>query len=235
MSTTDLPPVSLDRSLGELVAERPARARVLELAGLDYCCHGRRSLRDAAAAAGLDPVEVALHLADVTDVADAEVDALDPVPLTEHIVSTHHAYLHEELPLLDALAGKVRDAHGARHPELVEVARLVSELRSDLEPHLAREEQVLFPAIRKLADGGEHSFPFGAISSPIRVMLAEHDRAGELLSQLRTAAVGYVVPADGCGSYQALYGRLADLEADTHRHIHLENNVLFPAVLDEGS
>lgn len=233
MSTTDLPPISLDRSLGELVAERPARARVLELAGLDYCCQGRRSLRDAAAAAGLDPADVAGRLASVTDVASAEVDALEPVPLIEHIVSTHHAYLHEELPLLDALASKVRDAHGSRHPELVEVARLVSELRADLEPHLAREEQVLFPAIGRLADGGDHSFPFGSISNPIRVMLAEHDRAGELLSQLRATADGYEVPADGCGSYRALYGRLADLEADTHRHIHLENNVLFPAVLDE--
>ena len=123
--------------------------------------------------------------------------------------------------------------HGQRHPELAEVARLVSDLRADLEPHMAREERVLFPAIRELAEGPA-SFPFGSISNPIRVMLAEHDRVGQLLEQLRAASVDYAVPADGCASYHSLYGRLEHLEADTHRHVHLENNVLFPAALDQA-
>ncbi|MDP3406649.1 MAG: iron-sulfur cluster repair di-iron protein [Brevundimonas sp.] len=226
MSATEVPTIDVERTLGELVAERPARARVLERAGIDYCCHGHRRLLDAATDAGLDPDAVAAALAVVTDTAGVEVDGLDPVALVDHIVDTHHAYLHEQLPLLDALATKVRDVHGGRHPELVEVARLVAEIRAELEPHLAKEEMVLFPAIRAAATS--------AIANPVRVLMAEHDRAGELLVEVRAAAQDYVVPDDGCASFTSLYERLAHLEADTHRHIHLENNVLFPAVVAAG-
>lgn len=230
MSTiADVPMVDPDRTLGDLVTERPARARILERAGIDYCCHGQRSLLEATEADGLDTRSIAIQLAAVTDDAEVDIDQLDPPALVDHIVDTHHAYLHEELPLVDALATKVRDVHRTRHPELDEVARLVHEIRADLEPHLAKEEQVLFPAIHAMAEG-ETSFPFGSVANPIRVMLVEHDQAGELLRQLRSAAQHYVTPDDACASYSLLYERLAHLEADTHRHIHLENNVLFTAV-----
>ena len=229
MSTIGASHRSSDRTLGELVAERPARARVFERLGIDYCCHGQRTLRDATAAAGLDPDEVAAEIDAVVDEAEADTDRLEPVALVEHILETHHDYLHEELPLLVALAEKVRDVHGARHPELATVAALVQEIRAELDPHLAKEEQILFPAIREWAVG-QRSFPFGTLSNPVRMMMFEHDRAGELLEQLRSATAGYVVPADGCASYESLYARLEHLEIDTHRHVHLENNVLFRAV-----
>jgi regulator of cell morphogenesis and NO signaling len=233
MSTIDASHRSLDRTIGDLVAERPARARVLERLGIDYCCHGQRTLRDAVTSAGLHPGDVAAELDAVVDDAGAEIDRLEPVALIDHILATHHAYLHEELPLLVALADKVRDVHGGRHPELASVAALVEEIRTDLDPHLAKEEQILFPAIRSWADG-QRDFPFGTLSNPVRMMMLEHDRAGELLEQLRTVTADYTAPADGCASYQMLYARLEHLEADTHRHVHLENNVLFPAVT-EGS
>lgn len=234
MTTIDASHRSLDRALGELVAEQPARARVFERLGIDYCCHGHRSLSDASRDAGLDPVAVARELEAVADQTDAEVDRLEPVALVDHILDVHHRYLHEELPLLVALAEKVRGVHGARHPELTEVAALVAEIHDELVPHLAKEEQVLFPAIREWADG-QGSFAFGTLSGPVRVIMAEHDRAGALLEQLRAATGGYRPPADGCASYQTLYGRLEHLELDTHRHVHLENNVLFPAVVPDGS
>lgn len=229
MSTTELPPIDTHSTLGEIVADRPARARVLERQGLDYCCHGGRTLAEAAAAAGLDVSTVVAELAAVEDTADADVDRLPPGELIDHILATHHEYLHEELPLLEALARKVRDVHGERHPELALVARLVAAVRADLEPHLAKEERILFPAIRQVVSGlGEAS---ATVDQPIRVMLWEHESAGDLLEELRTATGDYVVPDDGCASYRMLYERLESLEADTHRHIHLENNVLFPAVL----
>lgn len=228
MTTVDRPSIDPRRSLGDLVAERPARARVFEAAGLDYCCRGKRSLEDAAASAGVDVAAVVDDLLAVVEPGDADVDALGPAELADHIESTHHAYLHQELPALDALATKVAGAHGARHPELIEVARLVTALRSDLEPHLAKEEQVLFPAVRRLVDGPV-DLPFGSVRNPIRVMMTEHEQAGKLLAGLRAASKGFEVPADGCASYRSLYDRLPALEADTFRHIHLENNVLFPA------
>ena len=136
----------------------------------------------------------------------------------------------EELPLVDALAAKVLSVHGRNHPELVRVRALVAALRADLEPHLQKEERVLFPAIAAAA-AGRREFPFGTVAQPIRVMLAEHDRAGDLLAGLRAATSGYAVPDDACASYRSLYERLEALELDTHLHVHKENHTLFPAAL----
>ena len=232
MSTLAIDP---DRKLGELVAERPARARVLERAGIDYCCHGRRTLEEACRSADVDLDQVVTELDAVAETAGAEVDQLPPVALIEHIVATHHRYLDEELPLLVALATKVRDVHGERHPELAEVARLVEAATDDLVPHLAKEERVLFPAIGLMVEG-QRDFPFGVIGNPIHMMLTEHEVVGALLGELRAVTGDYAVPDDGCASYRSLYARLEELETDTFRHIHLENNVLFPAVaaLAEG-
>ncbi|HKE74389.1 MAG TPA: iron-sulfur cluster repair di-iron protein [Acidimicrobiales bacterium] len=219
-----------DQTLGDLVTARPAAARILERHGLDYCCGGDRPLTEACDAAGVDVGDV---VADLDELAPGDPEAwaaLPPPGLAADIVATHHAYLHEELPLLDALADKVLRVHGDRHPELAEVRRLVAALAADLAPHLLKEERVLFPAIALLAEG-HRDFPFGSIAAPITMMLAEHDRAGELLAALRAATGAYRPPADACASYRSLYERLDALEADTHLHVHKENNVLFPAVL----
>jgi len=234
VSTTNLPVADVERSLGDLVAERPAIAPVLERFGLDYCCNGHHSLAEASAALGLNPSVVAAEFPPDDGRREA-TDGLGTVALVDHIVAVHHGYLHEELPLLDALATKVRDVHRDRHPELERVAETVAEIRAELEPHLAKEERVLFPAIRELTEEPAN-VRGGDVSNRIRMMIAEHERAGDLLRELRTVSGDYRVPDDGCTSYHMLYERLEALEADTHRHIHLENNVLFPAVLadDDG-
>lgn len=220
--------VTATRTLGELVAEVPGRAAVLDRLGLDYCCRGQRTLADACTEAGLAADVVVAELGTATS---QTVDhPTEPAALADHIEATHHSYLHAELPTLDALATKVAGVHGERHPELADVHRLVVALRADLEPHLIKEERVLFPAIRALAEG-VRGFPFGTVQNPIRMMSMEHDRAGDLLASLREVTGGYRVPDDGCASYRSLYERLAELEADTHQHIHLENNVLFPAAV----
>lgn len=167
-------------------------------------------------------------------VAPESVDwaAMTPAALVDHLESTHHAYLRDALRRLGALVDKVAAVHGERHPELGGVRSVFAELRADLEPHLVKEEQILFPMIRELAAAtAAPTFHCGSLANPIRVMLGEHDTAGDLLARLRTLTGGYAVPDDGCASYRALYGGLAELEADTHLHVHKENNVLFPAVL----
>jgi regulator of cell morphogenesis and NO signaling len=219
-----------DRSLGDLVTANSAAARVFERHGLDYCCNGGRALGAACASAGIDASVVTADLDALETTDDTAWATLDPPALAEHIVTTHHRYLWEELPLLDALAAKVEAAHGTRHPELAKIRRLVADLRADLEPHLLKEERVLFPAIAALAEG-QTEFPFGSVAQPIHMMVIEHDRAGELLALLRVATRDYLVPDDGCASYRSLYERLAALELDTHVHIHKENHVLFPAAL----
>lgn len=223
-----------DRTLGDLVTSNPLTARVLERHGLDYCCRGRRTLHDACADAGVDEQRVQADL-DATDTSSpGGWTDLDPPALAHHIVETHHRYLHEELPLLDALAEKVLDAHERRHPELGDVRKLVAAIRADLEPHLMKEERVLFPAITALA-GGQREFGFGSVANPIRTMGIEHDQVGQLLAELRTVSYDFGIPADACASYRSLYERLVLLEADTHVHIHKENNVLFPAAIELAS
>jgi regulator of cell morphogenesis and NO signaling len=217
-------------TLGDLVAANPATARVLDELGLDYCCHGDRTLGDACASADLDPRVVAAELEGTDAEGDTSWTTLPLPALVDHIVDTHHRYLHAELPLLYALADKVLGVHGDRHPELAEVRRLVAAIRADLEPHLLKEERVLFPAIREVIDG-RRDFPFGSIENPIRMMTFEHERAGELLADLRLVTRDYAVPADACASYRSLYERLAALELDTHLHVHKENHTLFPAAV----
>ena len=233
--------IDLDTTLAEVVTEHPRLARELERRGLDYCCAGRRTVAEASLAAGLDPGPVVDGLVAATagEAAGPEEPwaTMGVVDLVDHIVATHHRYLWDELPRLTALVAKVAEVHGDRHPELADVARLLAALRADIEPHLTKEERVLFPMIRELA--GADALPSvrrGGLAQPISVMLVEHDRVGELLAELRTTTGGFAVPADGCVSFQACYQGLADLEADTHLHVHKENNLLFPAVvrLEQG-
>jgi regulator of cell morphogenesis and NO signaling len=235
VTTTPTPTTPASITLADLVDHQPHAARVLERHGLDYCCGGARPLDAACAPLGIDPAAVL-----------AEVDAAAPddgatagawttmgaAELVDHLEATHHRYLHEELPRLEALCDRVVGVHGSRHLELDRVAATFGELRADLEPHLAKEERVLFPMIRELAAAdGPTDFHCGSLQDPISVMLAEHDRAGALLATLRDLTGGYQPPDDACGSYRALYAGLEALEADTHLHVHKENNVLFPLVV----
>lgn len=222
-------------TLADIVTAQPGLARELEARGLDYCCGGAATLAESCKANDLDAVSVLAELSAMT-IDDGAPDwaTMDTAELVDHIETTHHQYLWAELPRLSALADKVLSVHGERHPELADIAACYATVRADLEPHLTREEQVLFPAIRVLAAadvaGAAPRFPFGSTANPISVMLAEHDTVGALLVSLRELTNGYQPPADGCASYQAFFSGLTELEADTHLHIHKENNVLFPAV-----
>jgi regulator of cell morphogenesis and NO signaling len=217
-------------TLADIVDADPAAARILDRHQLDYCCGGQRTLEDACAERNLDLEAVRAELA-VGPGAPAAWASMGPAELVDHIEATHHSYLHDELPRLAALAAKVVGVHGDRHPELHEVEATCTALRDDLEPHLLREERVLFPMIRELAAATTPpSFHCGSLANPIRRMLLEHDRAGHLLADLRRLTGAFRPPADACASYEALYRGLDELESDTHLHVHKENNVLFPAV-----
>ncbi|MBI5087624.1 MAG: hemerythrin domain-containing protein [Actinobacteria bacterium] len=162
--------------------------------------------------------------------------SLDPSELVDHIDTVHHRYLWAELPRISALVDKIATVHGERHPELFEVQRLHGELRADLEPHLTREEQELFPRIRQLAEAVDSSSVWTRdLAAQIDALMGEHETVGALLDDLRRVTSGYSVPGDGCASYAACYRALAELEADTHLHVHKENNLLFPAVRSQAA
>lgn len=224
--------INVSMTLGEIVTLHPSLAADLERRGLDYCCHGDRTLTEAACEAGLDPQSVADELSAArVEEPPAVWASLGPVALVDHIESVHHRYLWAELPRISALVDKIVAVHGGRHPELAEVLRLYAEVRTDLEPHLAREETVLFPMIRRLAALEDRSrSATEALAVQIGSLTAEHETVGELLEGLRRVTDGYATPADGCATFAACYRALAELEADTHLHIHKESNVLFPGL-----
>lgn len=216
------------RTVGELVTERPARSRVFEQFRIDYCCGGRRPLDDACRSAGVetDRVVEALRQADAGPADDDERNwaEADSSELVGHIVSVHHAFLRRELPRLRGLVDKVLEAHGSRHPELDDVRATYVALQAELDQHMMKEERILFPAIVEAQDGA----PAGSFEGPIRVMEHEHVSAGRALDRLREVTRGYAPPEDACNTYRAMLDGLAELERDLHRHIHEENNVLFP-------
>jgi regulator of cell morphogenesis and NO signaling len=208
-------------AVATIVLEHSECASVFDRHRIDYCCRGARPLADVCEDRGLDVDEVIVDLEQA--IARRRTDAVDPRLLSTRslitdVIARHHRYLHRTLPELRRLADKVARVHGDKQPDLLEVARLVHVVAGALDEHLEHEERVLFPAmLRGAAPPGE-----------LATMEAEHEQVGELLADLRTAAGDYHPPDFACPSYRTLLRELAALEADTLRHVHVENHVLAP-------
>ena len=234
-------PLCATEPVGRMVARNPSLASTLESLKIDYCCGGGKSLAEACSDLGLNKADVLNRLEDVlrrdTETEDA-TNWLDqsPADLCDHIESTHHAFLRAELPRLQELIAKVVAVHGQGHSELGEVQVVFQELCDELHPHMMKEEQVLFPAIRRMeAAGRALQFPFGSVGNPIHCMEHEHQAAGDALARLRGLTSNYTAPADACTSYRAMLDGLSHLERDLHQHIHKENNILFPRAMQMES
>lgn len=212
-------------TVAEVAATRPRSVRVFQQFGIDFCCGGRRPLAEACATAGVG-VEALIAEIEAAERVPGGVTRWDQEPVTaliDHIIERFHRPLDSELPRIEAMARRVLAVHGHKDPErLGELMDTIVALRDDLLPHLQKEEMVLFPWLRSGRNGDS--------TAPIQVMLDEHDRVGTLLQRLRELTDGYVPPPGACGTWRALWQGLEELEAETHEHIHLENNVLFPRV-----
>jgi regulator of cell morphogenesis and NO signaling len=227
------------RELGSLVADNARVAPILERFGLDYCCNGHQTLADAARERGVPLDDVVRAISAVGEPAPEERDAAewkDLGELARHIVNHHHKYVREISPTLCAWLDKLVDRHGSRHAELAKVRSVFFAVRDEMAAHMMKEENLLFPYITELAaarKGGSRlpSGPFGTVLHPVRVMEADHEVVGHLVSQLRTLTSDYQPPEDACTTYRLCYDELARFEADLHQHVHLENNVLFPGAI----
>ena len=232
--------INTSKTVGELAVEFPAATRVFEQAGIDYCCGGGESFEKACAAAGVAPDEVA-RLLEVAEQSPAQPEQdwqTQPLwALTSYIVTRHHSFTKAELSRLDELLEKVRSVHGQNHPELVLVQGLFRELKHEMTTHMQKEEMMLFPYIDQLDEAVRQGkpgpmAPFGTVANPVRMMMMEHDAAGDVLKQMREVSQNFTVPADGCISYTTLYQAIEAFERDLHQHIHLENNILFPRAIE---
>lgn len=230
------------KTVRELAVEFPNATRVFEKLGIDYCCGGNKSLKEACATVNVSADEIldSLEMNEEESRASRKGRNWQVEPLADviaHINNTHHKYTRAEIARLGPLFDKVCSVHGKNHPELQHVRASFRGLAQELTTHMMKEEMVLFPHITRMEESvieGQPVLPppFGSVQNPVAMMMHEHDSAGEALRAMRQASAGYTPPGDACVSYQTLYKALADFEADLHRHIHLENNILFPRAVE---
>ncbi|HQU56019.1 MAG: iron-sulfur cluster repair di-iron protein [Chitinophagaceae bacterium] len=228
-----------DETIGEIATKDLRKVEVFKKFGLDFCCGGKKTVKEACAEKGIDvtKVEQALQAADTNYTAR-------PVPyndwtldfLADYIVQTHHNYVRKTLPDLLTYAEKVKTVHSPQHPELVEINELIGAVNVEMTTHMVKEEKVLFPYIKLLVTNENGSQPkaegpFSSVQEPINLMEMEHELVGNNMGEIRKLTKDYSLPADACASYSLLYKMLQEFEEDLHLHIHLENNILFPKAL----
>jgi len=225
----------VEKTLAEIVTDNIRSAIVFEEYGLDFCCKGNRGLKDACADKNIDLQKVVDEL---TNLSGNNNDKENPNDwqldfLVDYIINNHHQYVRRMIPVISLHADKVASVHGKNHPETLRIADLFLAVREELEMHMMKEERILFPQIKQMVLTEKENSkyfdpPFGSIQNPIRMMENEHTSAGDALSQIRELSNNYSHPEDTCNTFKALYSELKEFEEDLHKHIHLENNILFP-------
>ncbi len=223
-------------TLGEIVTKDMRKAEVFKKYGLDFCCNGGMTVRAACAAKGLDVTKVEQELREADKVQTSTALPYNEWNidfLADFIVNTHHAFLEKNLPDIGKYAAKVAQVHGKNHPELHQVSRLVEQVSAEFNAHLPEEERTLFPYIKQLVAARKMGHPLpaspsGRFKEMLETLLKEHMSVGGKLDEINAITNGYTLPSGACASYTLLYRLLHELEDDTHLHIHLENNILFP-------
>ncbi len=234
-------PMSVElKTIGELVAADYRKAEVFKRFGIDFCCGGGRTVKVACQKKGIPYSTLENELLKVEQENESpdlmNFHEWDARVLMDYILSVHHSYVRENIPLVKEFTTKVARVHGHAHPEVVAIAELFGEVAVELEQHMMKEEQILFPFIKRLAGlQGErkpgHHPSFGTVRNPIRMMELEHERAGEILAEIRRLSHDFTPPEHACTTYRVAYFKLQEFEADLHKHIHLENNILFPSAI----
>ena len=235
--------IDKNKTVRDLAVENPAAIGVFEKLRIDYCCGGSLSLEEACRNAGVEVGQVAEMLekskgyAPSAGAAEIDFQAMSLAALSDYIVRNHHSFTRAETERITELLEKVCSAHGANHGELFEIQRIFGALRLEIENHLLKEERMLFPYIALMESSLNFGqpvppAPFGSTRNPVKVMTQEHDQAGEHLREIRNLSNHFAVPADACMTFRMLYDALEGFETDLHRHIHLENNILFPKAIE---
>jgi regulator of cell morphogenesis and NO signaling len=228
-----------DETLGEIAAKDLRKAEVFKKYGLDFCCGGKKTVKEACEEKGMDVTKIEQELQQ----AD-RIPATRPLPynewsldfLADYIVNTHHTYVKKTLPDIRAYAEKVARVHGSRHPELANIHAVVESVYAEMTAHMVKEEQVVFPYIKEIVQAKKNQdIPQAAtlhsVRTPINLMEMEHELVGKNMEIIRQLAANYIIPADACASYSLLFRLLQEFEEDLHLHVHLENNILFPKAI----
>ena len=232
--------ISLKSSVGEVVKLNFKTAPLFLANNIDYCCGGNKAISDACKEVGVDPDQLIKQLETLVAEKDPDSEYINHLGLDEltyYIVKRHHVYVRESIPPLKKNLEKICQVHGEHHPELFQIKELFNGSADALTLHMQKEENVLFPYIQQLALAKKENTPlppahFGSVSNPIEMMLAEHQHEGERFDEIARLSNHYTLPEGGCTTYEVTLKQLSDFENDLHRHIHLENNILFPKAIE---
>lgn len=230
--------ITEDKTVAEIVTENIKTAHIFKKYGIDFCCGGAITVEKACSQKDVDYILLEKELTAVDQVVDNEHDydnwKLDH--LIDHIVTVHHGYVQEIIPIILQYSDKVAKVHGHHHTEVIEINKLFHEVATELGGHMKKEELMLFPFIKLLAKAENEGTvspppPFGTVNNPIRMMEHEHETVGEIFKTIARLTNNYNPPEEACNTFKALYASLDEFEKDLHLHIHLENNILFPKAI----
>jgi regulator of cell morphogenesis and NO signaling len=224
-----------EKKIGEIVAEDYRTARVFEKYGIDFCCGGQKPFITACREKDLnfDAIQLEIEEAKNNPIEQSwNYAAWELSFLADYIVNTHHEYLNREMGQISWYAHKTADVHGGKHPEVIKITAIFDKIVSDMVNHLREEEEVLFPAIKRvemLRKKGStlESEDCEIIKASLEKPYREHEEVGDAVHEIRHISDGYVIPKDVCNTFAVTYKKLKEFEEDLHRHVHLENNILF--------
>lgn len=222
---------NMSQSIGEIVSMMPKASEVFKEYNIDFCCGGHRPLSEAIKQQKLNGQVVLLKLDEEYEKTRNFTNQVDfrkmsHNKLIDYIINTHHVFVKRVLPELSELTTKILRVHGPNHSDLFKVHKLFHGLKTELEQHLIKEEEILFPMIKEYEKKPSKEL-LKRISTVMEETEDEHEMAGGVLKELRKITQEYNVPEDGCSTYCKTFDKLQELEADLFQHIHLENNILF--------
>ncbi len=230
----------IEKNIKDIVTENFHTAELFEKYGIDFCCNGNRPLREALEEKKIsyDKFFEELHKVNISVVSDNQrYSEWDLNFLTEYIVNNHHTYVKSAIPEITAHLQKVLNAHGPKYSYLAEVQNTFALVANEMKSHMIKEEKILFPIVKYLIVSQKFKEKpktggYGTIKNPIRQMEAEHVSAGGAMGKIRTLTNNYSLPEDACTTFQVTYKELNEFEKDLHKHVHLENNILFPRAIE---
>ena len=230
-----------EKTIGQIVADDYRTASVFTSFGIDFCCKGNRTISEACDKKGISVAKLQDALDETTQkerTASPNFNRWALDLMADYIEKKHHRYVRGKITELKAYLEKLCKVHGKKHPELFEIKDLFDASAEELFSHMHKEEKILFPVIRAMAEAEINeplSFrrsPFGTVGNPINLMMHEHDTEGERFRKIAALTNNYTPPADACNTYQITFALLEEFEQDLHQHIHLENNILFPKAIE---
>lgn len=232
-----------DKTIGAFVAQDFRTAAVFSKYQIDFCCKGNRTINEVCEKQNIDSDTLLQNVYDVLQSENNSGIDFNSWPLdllVDYIEKTHHRYVEEKTGIILQFLNKLCSVHGANHPELFKINELFAEGAGELSQHMKKEELMLFPFIKRMVNtkesNGVLSQPsFGTVSNPIAMMMQEHENEGDRFREIANLTNNYTAPADGCTTYKVAFAMLQEFEQDLHKHIHLENNILFPkaVILEE--